>query len=59
MKIEKVINQDLNDFHKAINYAIDGGWNQIVCLGAFGDRMDQTLCSMSVTTHIMRNYKNV
>ena len=52
VKLEKIWNQDTNDFEKAVKKSILCGWKNVFCFGAFGGRMDHTLGTMHLSTKL-------
>lgn len=59
VKVVKSPSQNINDFEKAFRYAIDNKWRKIICLGAFGGRMDHALSGMNITTKLCRQYQDL
>lgn len=52
--IRKVTDQNLNDFEKALQFALTNKYKNIYVIGATGKRLDHTLNNLSV---LKRNYK--
>jgi len=57
VEIEKIDDYNKNDFEKAFDKAIRKNLKTVLCLGAFGDRMDHTLATMSSTAKLCNQYK--
>ena len=55
VKLEKIWNQDTNDFEKAVKKSVRCGWKTVFCFGAFGGRMDHTLGTMHLSTKLFPN----
>lgn len=59
VQFHQIIDQNINDFEKALNHSTKNSWQKVFVLGAFGGRMDHALSGMSNTTKLCRKHKDL
>lgn len=59
VELEKIWNQETNDFEKSVKKSIRMGWKKIFCFGAFGGRMDHTLGSMHHSSKLCKQHEDL
>ncbi len=59
MNLIKVLDQQKNDFEKTLSHGLSLGCQNIIISGAFGNRLDHTLSTMSITERYIKHHKRI